>query len=332
VKGDIREWIEKTKATAEQLYQIIEQLPEWQPNAKPEPAELDLGNDKRLLAEMNRDNCVVPDGGKTWVLRFSEVERRISSELYRYREPTFMGVDHFKNLYVNRLVNVGKDKPRWIPLGHWWFRHRNRRQHTGVAYVPPGAAVINGYLNLWQGWGVEPKQGDWSLLRDHIYEVLAARDDDADRYIMNWLGWCAQHPDEQAETALVFISERGSGKGTLGNAMCRIFGQHARHISSPDHLTGKFNHHLRYCSGQIAMQEVVQHRCIAAVFQLRMDLTKIFEVLALGFGDPENCEAPFVCASRHHPIVVAGDHDVQAIGDLHSFAMRRSTLSSLVQP
>src|SRR5262245_36444163 len=30
--------------------------------------------------------------------------------------------------------------------------------------------------------------------------------------------------------------------------MSRMFGQHGRHISSPEHLTGRFNHHLRDCA------------------------------------------------------------------------------------
>ena len=55
-------------------------------------------------------------------------------------------------------------------------------------------------------------------------------------------------PRQAAEVAPVFIGERGTGKGTLGKAMCRIFGQHARHVTSADHLTGHFNAHLRQCS------------------------------------------------------------------------------------
>jgi hypothetical protein len=45
----------------------------------------------------------------------------------------------------------------------------------------------------------------------------------------------------------VFIGDPGTGKGTLGNTMCRIFGQHSLHISSAEDLTGKFNDHLRQC-------------------------------------------------------------------------------------
>jgi hypothetical protein len=106
VKGDIREWIEKTKATAERLYQIIEQLPECQPQAKPEPPELDFGKDERLLAEMNRDNCVVPDGGKTWVLRFSEVERRVPAGAYERRWVVFRVAETKQNLEYFGQINA----------------------------------------------------------------------------------------------------------------------------------------------------------------------------------------------------------------------------------
>ena len=122
-----------------------------------------------------------------------------------------------------------------------------RRQYSGITFQPAGAKVINGKMNLWQGWGVTPKSGDWSLTRDHMFEVLAAGDDDAYQYLMNWLAWCVQHPDRRAEVAVVFKGRRGTGKGTLGNAMCRIFGQHAVHISIADHLTGKFQQSLARC-------------------------------------------------------------------------------------
>jgi phage/plasmid-associated DNA primase len=82
-------------------------------------------------------------------------------------------------------------------------------------------------------------------MRDHIRKVLAFDDDKSETYILNWLSWAVQHPDEPAEVALVFRGKRGTGKGTIGNAMCRVFGQHAIHISSADHLAGRFNAHLR---------------------------------------------------------------------------------------
>jgi hypothetical protein len=84
-------------------------------------------------------------------------------------------------------------------------------------------------------------------MKEHIRVVLAAGDPVVYAYIINWLADCVQHPDWQSEVALVFLGGIGTGKGLLGRAMCRIFGRHGRHASSPDHLTGKFNSHLQMC-------------------------------------------------------------------------------------
>jgi hypothetical protein len=43
----------------------------------------------------------------------------------------------------------------------------------------------------------------------------------------------------------VLIGGKGSGKGTFGNALCKIFGQHALHAYSSELLVGRFNAHLR---------------------------------------------------------------------------------------
>src|SRR5262249_20852760 len=133
-----------------------------------------------------------------------------------------------------------------VPLGNWWTSHPQRRTYRGLTFRPDVRdEVVNGRLNLWRGWGFEPKPGDWSLMRQRIKDVIAAGDADADTYIMNWIAWAVQHPAEPAEAALVLIGGRGTGKGTLGNALVRVFGQHATHISSVKHLVGHFNVHLR---------------------------------------------------------------------------------------
>jgi hypothetical protein len=216
--------------------------------AQPEKAEQERAaknEAEQFLAELNRDNCVVLDGARTRVLRFEEVEHDAGGEHYVYRVPTFLRFEDLRNLYLNRRIVVD-DRSR--DVGNWWLHHPQRRQYDGIIFKPAGEPIINGKLNLWRGWGITPRRGEWDLMREHIYEVLAARDDDVDAYIINWMAWAAQHPSEQAEVALVFIGDRGSGRGTLGKVLCKLFGQHARHISSPAHLTGRFNAHMRQCS------------------------------------------------------------------------------------
>ena len=80
---------------------------------------------------------------------------------------------------------------------------------------------------MYLGWGVDPKHGDWSLIRQHIREVLANGDSKVDNYIMNWVAWSVQHPDRLPEVALTLIGEKGTGKGTLARALRMIFGSHS---------------------------------------------------------------------------------------------------------
>ena len=190
------------------------------------------------LSRLNREFCVVLDSGKARVLHFETVRQ----DKHTREVACFLSFEDFRNFHMNRFVEV---KSKDVPLGQWWLRHLDRRQYRGLTFEPAAAREINGRLNLWRGWGIEAKSGDWSLMREHIVKVLASGDTTFADYIMRWIAWTVQHPAERAQAALVFKGARGTGKGTLGNALCRIFGQHGTHISTAEHLAGRFNGHLR---------------------------------------------------------------------------------------
>jgi hypothetical protein len=196
------------------------------------------------LAQLNARYAVVLDGGKARVLTFEKHTRIVKDKTYVRDIPMFLGFEDFKNIHMNKLVQRG-DKV--VPLGRWWLEHPKRNQYDGVTFQPGGEKVIDGRRNLWRGWGIMPKEGDWSLMEKHIREVLAADDDATSKYILDWLAWTVQHPAEQAGATPVFRGKLGCGKGTLGTALCRMFGQHAIHISDAGHLSGRFNAHLRDC-------------------------------------------------------------------------------------
>ena len=97
------------------------------------------------------------------------------------------------------------------------------------------------------GWGVEAKSGDWGLIYDHIYKVIAGGNKEFGDYVLNWIAWSMQHPDQQAEVALVLIGRKGAGKGTLIRCLQRVFGVHAFQVTSREEVIGKFNGHLQDC-------------------------------------------------------------------------------------
>ncbi|UDL95816.1 toprim domain-containing protein [Lichenihabitans sp. PAMC28606] len=205
----------------------------------PEPAQENTAPaEEDELAELNCKFCVVLDGGKAQVLHFEQARQKDHAR----EVASFLSFENFRNFYLNRTIRVG-DKN--VSLGHWWLRHPERRQYRGLTFQPAGSTEIDGRLNLWRGWGVPSAPGRWSRMRHHIEDVLASGHPDHAAYILKWCAWAVQHPADRAQAAIVFRGRKGTGKGTLGNALCHMFGQHGTHISSAEHLAGRFNGHLR---------------------------------------------------------------------------------------
>jgi Family of unknown function (DUF5906) len=199
--------------------------------------QLTVGNAKTLLARLNDQFAVIKHGGKVVVLTFRREDKRLIAEFLRFND--------FRNLLMHKQIVDGKSR---VPVGDWWLKNPGRLQYDGLIFRPGDTRqVINNHFNLWRGCGVPPKQGDWSLMQRHIVEVMAAGDQERAEYILNWLAWLVQHPDQQAEVALIFRGKKGTGKGTLGIALMCIFGQHGYQISSAGQLIGKHNAHLRDC-------------------------------------------------------------------------------------
>ena len=94
-------------------------------------------------------------------------------------------------------------------------------------------------LNLWRGFAVVPRKGNWRLLLAHIKRVLAAGDPKAAEYILRWIAWTLQNPGRPAEAVLVFQGGEGAGKGRA-RVLLKIFGLHGLTISDPKLLVGDF--------------------------------------------------------------------------------------------
>ena len=218
------------------------------------PGDNAPGGLNATLAELNKDYSAIKIGGKTRVLWFEDTVHHAGGQRYIHRLPNYLSFQDFRNYYLNRycidangapFAVDGHGKP--LSIGDWWLAHPKRNTYPSVTFLPRGEKIVEGAINLWTGFGVQPIKGDWGLMRRHIREVLSAGDEAVDRYVLNWLADCVQYPNRQAEVALVFLGGFGTGRGILGRAMCRIFGQHGRHISSTEHMTGKFNAHLQMC-------------------------------------------------------------------------------------
>lgn len=195
------------------------------------------------LRRLNEQHFVIEnEGGKCRVAEWVPANGDGREQL------SFQSFEDFRNRYMNSLVHVGVDKQGQAvrsPAGRWWLSHPNRRQFRGMVFRPGRGNVINGFLNLWRGFGVEGSPGDWSRMKAHILETLADGIEPCAEYIMRWAAWAVQNPDQPAEVALVFKGGQGTGKGTFARAMTALFGQHGLQVTAAAQFAGRFNAHLR---------------------------------------------------------------------------------------
>ena len=194
-----------------------------------------------LIEELNKTNFISREGGKTYVFSEAWEERMCRNVLHR---SSFID---FQNYYLNKLVYAGENKQGeavYKPLGEVYLKSPQRRQYEGIT-LEPGKDTEPRFFNLWRGFSIEPAVGRWSLMYDHIFNIICARNDVAFKYVLGWLATAVQKPGEQAEVALVFRGKRGTGKGIVGNYICKAFGGNSAHITSSKYLTGNFNSHLR---------------------------------------------------------------------------------------
>ncbi|WP_158274665.1 DUF5906 domain-containing protein [Sphingosinicella humi] len=189
-----------------------------------------------LLDRVNADRFTVLTGGRYLVGR-ERTDPRTGVFSVEWYSP-----DAVKQ-HMN-VKSVETPEGKRVPLGTWWIGHPQRRQYDGVVFDPtPGASHPDLY-NLWRGWAVEPKKGDWSKMQGLIRDVLCRGDQASYDYVVRWMAHMVQSPSRPAEVALVFKGRKGTGKGTLCRALKELAGPHGRHVTSPEHFTGRFNEHL----------------------------------------------------------------------------------------
>lgn len=206
---------------------IAAQLPKPDPAVSPE----------EVLAGLNTSFFVIEEGGKHFVATEWHDPARNRRAIKRY---TF---EEFKKRYLAETIQRGE---RVVRVADAWLKWEGRRQYLGgVVFDPSIRPTAPDVFNLWRGWPIRPRPGDWSLLRDHIHEIVCAGDDSLYDYLIGWMARLVQEPNRPGEVVPVLRGRQGAGKSVVGNAICRMFGQHAMAVSSPRAVTGQFNAHLR---------------------------------------------------------------------------------------
>jgi hypothetical protein len=135
----------------------------------------------------------------------------------------------------------------YVPSGPAWQGYEDRNQKSIV--FKPGQHPAEGEYNLYTGFAMSPKRGRDKMrkLLRHVRRYICRDNTGYYRYLIKRYAWMLQHPAEHTEVVAVFHSEtEGTGKTTIGKALCKIFGIHAMALSRKQQITGDFNEHLEY--------------------------------------------------------------------------------------
>jgi len=180
-------------------------------------------------------------------------KRRLVTLGAEYAEPQFMNREDAGLHFMQYGYWYKDDHDKWkrIPaLQKWMQSGLRKKDFTGVRFDPglPPGGVEGGILNLWTGFAIEEKQGDWSLLRAHMLDNMVQGNEDYMNRLLVWIAHMFQKPGEKIGVGYLFRGEPGAGKTTLPEFLGHIVGdRHAIMADKSEQCTGKFNAGLELC-------------------------------------------------------------------------------------
>ncbi len=190
------------------------------------------------VAELNKTHAVIMNGGKCRILN------EACDPHTGYTIISFSSERDFELRYKPYQKLSFKDgKPQWRPISNLWLHSAKRRQYEGMVFSPQKETP--GFYNLWQGFAVEPKEGDCGLFLEHIRNNIAGGKQEYADYILQWMAHIVQHPEQRVGVAIVLQGRQGTGKSLMCKLFGSLFGPHYALVTSSRGLVGNFNAHLR---------------------------------------------------------------------------------------
>ena len=166
----------------------------------------------------------------------------------------FMQRADFINKYEDLIVPVVTDEgdSKEYEVAKYWLRYAPKKHYDRIVFVPCGPdaddpAKANEY-NMWRGFAVKPRKGDWSRMKRHVFNNVCQRDKELFRWLLGWMAQLVQDPANKMGTAVILKGLKGTGKSKLGDHLVEIIGtNNSITVAEEKHLTGQFNGHMARC-------------------------------------------------------------------------------------
>lgn len=140
---------------------------------------------------------------------------------------------------IRRFVKGVSDEGDPGPIVNLFMDSPRTTLFSGV-HCHPVEARPNSF-NTWRGPTLQPKKGDCSRIKAFLLEIICSGDEDAYNYLIRYVAHALQKPEEKPGVKIVLGGGQGTGKGTVGRILARIWGDTYLHVHDVDVITGQFN-------------------------------------------------------------------------------------------
>lgn len=117
--------------------------------------------------------------------------------------------------------------------------YRKMISYSRVVFDPTGAKTEPNYINLFDGFALEPKAGTCSAIRN-LLAHLCGENPEMLTWVTRWLAIPLKCPGTKLNTAVIMHGDEGSGKNLFASVMQEIYGKYAT-IIVQDQIEGRYN-------------------------------------------------------------------------------------------
>lgn len=144
--------------------------------------------------------------------------------------------------YHERILRPdGTFQNKAVSAAGTWLTWPLRHEALRMTYKPGQEREVDGELNSWPGWGLEPKAGSIAPFEKLVSHLFTGTEPEALEWFLSWLAYPLQHPGTKLFTAVIIHGTRhGTGKSLIGYTMKHIYGKNFTEISGAD-LHNSFN-------------------------------------------------------------------------------------------
>lgn len=157
-------------------------------------------------------------------------------------------VTEFEMILADRVIFIGYDannRSVYTPAARFWLGETGRRIISRLVFT--SQPVADDELNLFRGFGVEPRPGPLTRILEHIRVVICREDEEIFHCLLDLLAWQVQNIGKPSRIIVVLYSaKQQTGKGVfVEHILVPIFGDAAYFTSEIENVVGTFNHLLQ---------------------------------------------------------------------------------------